>query len=135
MTGENIKPDQKPELTPGETGDNSGETPAGNIQEKVEELEDKVQEDALSEKGNENDSHSDQNLGEQQKAALELIEEKKERAGEIHFVYDNRVFVPIIPNVDIPGIDKRTKLEICADEKAQEFLVKKCIGSVIKEIL
>lgn len=63
------------------------------------------------------------------------IEEKKEEAGELHFVFNDRVFKPILPKVFIPGIGERTALEICVDEQAQEYLVKEnCVGTVILEV-
>lgn len=82
-----------------------------------------------------NELESDK-MGIEVKATADALEEKKQRAGEIHFVYEGRVFKPKLPRVIIPGIGKRTALELCFDEKAQEYLVKEnCIGSVIEEII
>jgi len=69
------------------------------------------------------------------KAAAEKLAAKKTAAGEVHFVHEDRVFVPIVPKVFIPGIGYRTALEICADEKSQAYLINEgCIGSVISEV-
>jgi hypothetical protein len=70
----------------------------------------------------------------EEKAAA--FQAKIEAAGELHFVHSDRVYVPAMPKVHIPGLGVRTALEICIDEEAQEYLVKSgCEGTVIKEIL
>lgn len=76
---------------------------------------------------------AEQKFEAEKKAAV--LQAKKDKAGVKHFVYGNRVFVPLLNRVVIPGIGRRTALELCADEEAQAYLVKEnCIGSVIKEI-
>lgn len=78
---------------------------------------------------------------ESEKLSIEMestvnLDALKEKAGPVHFVYDNRVFIVKLPRCNIPGIGKRTAIEICTDEKAQAWLIKEnCIGSVIVEIL
>lgn len=72
----------------------------------------------------------------EEQAAKEVLEEKKQRAGELHFVIEDRVFKPILTKVFIPGIGDRTALEICIDDEAQKYLIdENCIGSVIEEII
>lgn len=64
------------------------------------------------------------------------LAEKIERAGELHFVIEGKVYKPIISKVFIPGIGERTALEICIDDHAQAYLLREnCIGSVIEEIV
>jgi hypothetical protein len=48
------------------------------------------------------------------------------------FEHDGEKFEVILPKAQIPGIGIRTALEICTDEKAQAYLVRRCVGSVIR---
>ena len=72
-------------------------------------------------------------LKHQAKAAA--ITGKKENAGPVHFVRNGKVYKPLVPAAIIPGLGRRTALEICADKKAQDYLIREgCVGSVIEEV-
>lgn len=61
--------------------------------------------------------------------------EEKETAVELKFEHEGKTYRPILENVFIPGLGNRTALEICADEKAQEYLVKEgCVGTIIEVV-
>lgn len=59
---------------------------------------------------------------------------KMETAGDLHFVFGDKVYTPKYPKIIIPHLGERTALEICVDEEAQEFLVKNCADSLLTEI-
>lgn len=66
-----------------------------------------------------------------------MAKKKSSDSQELTFKHqgDGKSYRVILPGVEIPGIGTRTALEICADTKAQEYLVKEnCIGTVIEEI-
>jgi hypothetical protein len=62
------------------------------------------------------------------------LQAKIEKAGELHFVHQGRVFVPRFKKVIVPGHGERTDLELCVDDEIHEYLVASESG-VIKEIL
>lgn len=68
----------------------------------------------------------------EEKAALEA---RRKKAGKVHFVFEGEVYKPLMPRVFIPGIGRRTALEICADKEAQAYLIREgAIGTVIEKI-
>jgi hypothetical protein len=68
------------------------------------------------------------------KAEAEVkLQAKIVAAGELHFVHEHRVFVPVLPRIIVPGHGERTALDICVDEEAQRYLVE-CGSGLIKEI-
>lgn len=72
-----------------------------------------------------------------EKQAAEVLAGKIKKAGDEHFVFGDRVFVPIVPKIELPKLGVRTALEICVDEDAQKYLVEVPgnIGTVVSEIL
>lgn len=71
----------------------------------------------------------------QNEAKAAALKAKKEAAGVLHFVHGGRVFKPLIPAVFIPGLGRRSALELCTDKAAQDYLIKEgCVRSVIEEV-